>query len=823
MFEAAKFQETINYKALIYIRDHFKAFEKNIQTYKPFQNDNINYQPLNILSKIIDCCNEDEDGTGHYSVYYKKGRNSNNVGRWFCTNQIGIQCLPRPIRHTICDGLYYDLDIVNAHPVLLYQLCLKNNIECKYLKKYVERRKEKLEKFSEVLDIPISHIKQDILHLINGSSRKFKKHCDKIGCWSAMMDEFKRINKQIAELPEFKDIYDNVCKFTNENIFAKTMNRVLCNIENNCLEAFITYLHQNHNIPIQDFVLIFDGCQIPMKYEINDDIFRSAEQYIKDTIGFAVTFVIKPFDEKIELPSNYKNYISNYSASFPQICHRFDDILENKTDFIDKAIISDGTHYDVGNVISMLCKDFIICDDYSKPISWFYCNENNVWVKDNCCLQMKKILPKYGSQLFLERSRYYSNLAMKEKDENISSSYQKKAQQAIAIAYKLKNVTYIKNIIEACTTFLNSSKFYETKLDSKTHIFAFNNCLFDFRFNKIRDIQPDDYVFTTTGYDYVQEINEEIQNDIWNFFKSVYPNEEMMYYIFDSIVLCMNPERPTQEFYTLTGNGSNGKSLLAAFIQYAFGDYAIMLNPATITRPPQRANETTELIHTKGKRFVYVNEAPSGTENKLQTSILKTMAGNVTEKIKARDLYSSSIEFNIQFVTYLIYNDNPQLSSAEPAVARRLRIIDHQVKFVENAPEDNVYIKPINTDLPTLFSQPEYYITFIQMLLKRWNDKVHSYKSLVQPQDVIEKSKEYIDENNEVLGWVFEDYEKTNSDKDFIKSSDLFSSFKTRTKSTMTASVFKNRMEEIGFKSKRTNKGVIYQYIAVKDVPDDEN
>jgi len=385
------------------------------------------------------------------------------------------------------------------------------------------------------------------------------------------------------------------------------------------------------------------------------------------------------------------------------------------------------------------------------------------------------------------------------------------------------SLNFIKNIIDTCTTFLNSSKFYETKLDSNTHIFAFNNCLFDFHLNTIRNIQPEDYIFTTTGYDYVEEINEEIENEIWNFFKSVYPNENMMYYIFDGFVLAMNPERPTQEFYTLTGNGSNGKSLIAAFIQYAFGNYAIMLNPATITRPPQRANETTELIQTKGKRFVYVNEAPSGTDNKLQTSILKTMAGNVTEMIKARDLYATSIQFNIQFVTYLIYNDNPQLSSAEPAVARRLRIIDHKVKFIENAPEDNEFVKPINTNLPTLFSKPEYYITFVQMLLKRWTETVCHYTCLKQPQEVIDKSKEYIDDNNEVLGWVFEDYEKTNDDKNIISSSDLFNSFKSRTKSTMTASVFKNRMEEIGFKWKKTNKGNVFQFITNKDVPDDIN
>ena len=42
----------------------------------------------------------------------------------------------KEIRHT----LLKDLDIVNCHPTLLYQLCKKNNIECEYLNQYISNR-----------------------------------------------------------------------------------------------------------------------------------------------------------------------------------------------------------------------------------------------------------------------------------------------------------------------------------------------------------------------------------------------------------------------------------------------------------------------------------------------------------------------------------------------------------------------------------------------------------------------------------------------------------------------------------------------------------
>ena len=43
----------------------------------------------------------------------------------------------REIRHTLARDNYIDIDIENCHPVLLYQLCTHNNIQCDYLKYYM--------------------------------------------------------------------------------------------------------------------------------------------------------------------------------------------------------------------------------------------------------------------------------------------------------------------------------------------------------------------------------------------------------------------------------------------------------------------------------------------------------------------------------------------------------------------------------------------------------------------------------------------------------------------------------------------------------------
>jgi hypothetical protein len=46
----------------------------------------------------------------------------------------------KEIRLTLLKDLYIDIDIVNCHHNILYQLCKQNNIECEYLNQYINNR-----------------------------------------------------------------------------------------------------------------------------------------------------------------------------------------------------------------------------------------------------------------------------------------------------------------------------------------------------------------------------------------------------------------------------------------------------------------------------------------------------------------------------------------------------------------------------------------------------------------------------------------------------------------------------------------------------------
>ena len=86
------------------------------------------------------------------------------VGRVSPVKGLGFNNLRREIRHTIARDKYIDIDMVNAHPVILSQLCKANNIECPYLTEYVANREKIFEQIrTENQNITNDMIQEEII------------------------------------------------------------------------------------------------------------------------------------------------------------------------------------------------------------------------------------------------------------------------------------------------------------------------------------------------------------------------------------------------------------------------------------------------------------------------------------------------------------------------------------------------------------------------------------------------------------------------------------------------------------------------------------
>jgi hypothetical protein len=111
---------------------------------------------------------------GSLEVKYYRDDSNQNIGRVY-PNKLGYCNLTKALRHTLCDDLYFDIDIVNCHPTIYYFLAQKYNIEVaykldlSYLKKYVLNRKEILKEAAELNNTSEDIIKEWFIMVYSGA------------------------------------------------------------------------------------------------------------------------------------------------------------------------------------------------------------------------------------------------------------------------------------------------------------------------------------------------------------------------------------------------------------------------------------------------------------------------------------------------------------------------------------------------------------------------------------------------------------------------------------------------------------------------------
>jgi hypothetical protein len=105
-----------------------------------------------------------KDDTVEVKYYFSK--NLMDKGRLYADKSLSLQNFKKEIRHYLARDDYIDIDMVNAHPTIIYQYCKKHNIECSYLEYYVNNREDLLSKIQTRHEIDRDAAKKLILRLV---------------------------------------------------------------------------------------------------------------------------------------------------------------------------------------------------------------------------------------------------------------------------------------------------------------------------------------------------------------------------------------------------------------------------------------------------------------------------------------------------------------------------------------------------------------------------------------------------------------------------------------------------------------------------------
>jgi hypothetical protein len=274
---SVEFTENIDVNIAKYILENINKINYRIIT-------DIDYNPVD---KFKDYLKLAIKKNGIIKINYK----SKNEERLYCS--YGLQNMMREFRQSLCKYTHYDIDIKNCHPVLLVQYLEKNNIECKYLKKYVEEREKFFLKFESV-GICKDDLKIEMLKIMNGGSL----NVEKFKPLQQLYNELQTIQNDIAKLNE--DILKSVIKDKNDklkslyNINGSVLNHLLQKLESKILNSAIDFMKKNgYNVEVP----VFDGFMISKSKELNENTIKHLNDYVYKETNYKVEFLIKEMKE----------------------------------------------------------------------------------------------------------------------------------------------------------------------------------------------------------------------------------------------------------------------------------------------------------------------------------------------------------------------------------------------------------------------------------------------------------------------------------------------------------------------------------------------
>jgi hypothetical protein len=138
-------------------------------------------------------------------------------------------------------------------------------------------------------------------------------------------------------------------------------------------------------------------------------------------------------------------------------------------------------------------------------------------------------------------SKFEERLSSLRKQKSIQIHYQKKSLRCLETrTFQTKVIETLRNLLEDCLL--------HKRLNTQNHLFVFSDgYAFDCVKGHVRQVQPEDYISQTCGYEYPHEYNIESLTEIKKFMYSIFPDNETVEYVNQVIASCLSGERKYEQ------------------------------------------------------------------------------------------------------------------------------------------------------------------------------------------------------------------------------------------------------------------------------------
>jgi len=457
----------------------------------------------------------------------------------------------------------------------------------------------------------------------------------------------------------------------------------------------------------------------------------------------------------------------------------YDSYLLEITSHCIESSVNCGAHYDIANILHCKYQDKFRCINPKRTNDWYYF-DNHRWHEMPGGWLLMNIMSTDLSVEFSKLANTHKR-NMVHTDPNVVKEHKSKYDKCMKLAYNVKDNSFKTGVLRECSRLFFDPHF-EHSLDSDVNLIGFNNGIYDIGRLEFRDGNPDDFVSKSTGIDYLTfSHDDKVIHEINDFFEKVHPDQKLREYVLTIFATFLGGSTDEQTFQIWTGGGSNGKSTTVELFETAFGpEYTGKFSTTLLTRDRANSNACTpELQDVMRKRFASMQEP--NDNDVIYTGAMKEYTGG--DKIYSRGLFSKPTPFKPQFKLVMLCNKMPTIKGWDYGTWRRIRVVKHMSSFVDAPNPNNPNEFHKDRKLTTKFEK--WKEAFMWMLIERL--KVYTKQGVVEPQSVLNASKDYKKKSDAYMSFLDDNFELTASEADRVSIQDMYELCKMWWRNTLNA------------------------------------
>ncbi len=433
------------------------------------------------------------------------------------------------------------------------------------------------------------------------------------------------------------------------------------------------------------------------------------------------------------------------------------------------AFLNDsGTHVSVADLVVRMYRHEFRCTPGRKgatatSMDWYqFPQDGHTWRELKTWMRLRERLSTDVRNVYLAADVKVMQREMATNDQSERERLQEKRKKLLKVETSLQGTGFKDNVMKE-----SAEKFYDedfiVNMNEDSCLVGFSNGVLELRkpgadkqpHVHFRPGRPDDCVSFQMGrgivgldsipyipYDPDAPLPEHLE--LVDFFEKIYPDPVLREYVLTLYSACLEGCNHEQKFYIMQGCGGNGKSKIIDLMSKTFGEYQETLPVQAITRKRADAGSANpELIVIKNKRYVTMVEPEEG--ERINTSYMKQITGG--DPVKARGLFKDQDVFVVKARIFMSCNDLPPVSSMDEGTWRRIYVLPHVSRFVEQGKPTNPAAHVYNRD-PLLDSKITRWRPYFAGMLVWYYENKYLRTGLTVPSCVTAASDKYKEEND---------------------------------------------------------------------------